>query len=608
MAAPTLTLSIVSGAAGGPAPHHAAVRVNYASSSTGDSSRWEQGYFEWRWKIDGATPTTRISCTDPINGTTRYLDANQHGANAAILALDAGEAVIEAKYTNSTGEAGTWTAATAITVTARGSDECFVDGARADDTGDGLSWATAKKTWNACIAVLNTLGAGATMWVRDCTCTASTTVTADNVYIEKDPLLGATIPRCTITGNFNACTAGASTDGLVIGEIEFYNASGTGRVVSCSDSQTQSNICLWKTHYNNLDDVTVGEGAADILGLSHIKIVEDASNTGQVHFTASTTGFKAWGVSIPSGSTAEHTYRLGHGGLYENEFHSFDYCLINNAETSKCWIRWYANSDLWVHGCDLRSRGYIGSHSPGDGALGGTTVCFDRCRFRTYSGQATDFAIRLHSGWEEITFRNCYWDGIVCLFVPRNNEAATYPGATCNDICFISCEFRSGGGQSINLEYVATTNTPTGIVVRNCRFRGGNSGSNRYLWIKNTSAMTGYDFQGNVFERTDGQNVARNIATNGDLNFTQYTALTGVSNETQVATTTVDATTLEPDNGLTTGVTGAPMAFASYYNAYRYDPDAANYPSGAWLSSDAAVVLRYFINTAGGSLLLTTEG
>ncbi len=600
-AAPILVLTYTAGSSGGPAPHHMQARLDHANSSTGDGSRWEQGTFNWRWWVNGTIPTKRIGCFDPISGVPRWLDRDQHGSVGAAIVQEDGTAYLECEYINASGVSSGWVRTDDVTVTGSRTD-IYADGA-VGSSGDGNSWAGAYKTLNEACTGANTRGGNVRIWLRSCNCSANVNVGNVRIYCEKDPLLGSAVPRVTITANYNAFTSTSSTVGILVGEIEFYNNTGTstarqGRVISFSDSQTNTNSCLWRTQWDSLDDVTVGEGAADIIGLSHICIRENASCTGQVHFTASTTGLKAWGVSIPLGSLSEHTYRLGHGGLYENEHHSFDYCLIANAETSKCWIRWYANQHLWVHGCDLRSRGYIGSHSPGDGAVGGTTVAFERCRFRTYSGQTTDFAVRLHSGWQEISFRACYFDGIVCLFVPRNNETASH---TCNDNEWIGNDFRSGGGQSINWEYAATINTPLRQTVRNNRFRGGNSGSNRYLWFK--ASPTDYVLEGNIFERTNGQSIARIIATSTDRTFTQYTALTGVANETQVATMTVDSTTGEPDNGLDTGVTSSPQSFLSYYHARRFDPAASTYPSGAWLPADEAVTEHHAFLRIGGAVV-----
>lgn len=184
----------------------------------------------------------------------------------------------------------------------------------------------------------------------------------------------------------------------------------------------------------------------------------------------------------------------------------------------------------------------------------------------------------------------------------RNNEAL---GDFNHDNQWIGCTFRAPSGQAINWEY--DTINPVyeqqlRQVVRNCRFYGGNSGSNRYLWFR--QSPTDWTLEGNIFERTNGQSISRIQAPSAsDQTFSQYTALTGVSNETQVATMTVDSTTGEPDNGLTTGVTSSPQSFLSYYHARRFNPAASTYPSGAWLPADEAVTEHHAFLRIGGAVV-----
>lgn len=578
--APVLYLRFIIGQTGGPAPYHMAVRFDEILSTTGDGSRWEQGRFEWRWKLNGGIPTTRISGSDPINGATRFLDLNQYAANSHYLSYDTGNITAECRYINSSGIASKWVSTENIKITTRGSSACYVDGNRPDDTGNGLTWATAKKTANAGMSVLNTLGNGATMYCRgSISCTSSTILTVENALITKDP---SSSQECTIniTSNISLVSCDGGGYGVVVANINFTGSA--GRILNCEDNKEARNICIYNCKFGGIEDVTSGSGDADIYGLSHICLTETSSILGQTHFSASCLGFMAWNVYAPKGSTGEHNYRFTSGGISgrDNAFHSFQY-YTGGCSTTKGSLRWYGRQHLWLHGCKLRRAVYLGSHSPLDNSVGGDTFCFERCHFQRQEGQATDFAINIKSNWQKCTFRSCFFNRITCLFQPRNEEDI-------NDrqdyFEWINCDFYNTSGQSINWEHSTTLNVPLYQKVINCRFRGGNSSTNRYLWFKDTSQMTGYVLQGNIFERTNGQNIARNIATTADLNFTSYQALTGVSNETQVSSMTVDDITQQPDNGLTTGIVTKPRAFVSYYDALRYDPNIGRYPSGSWLS------------------------
>lgn len=601
-AAPTITLTPIAGESGGPVPHQVCYRLDLANSSTGDGSRWEQGYATWECLVAGSTPTTRIWTTDPINGSRKYLDTDQHGHNANFLIFDEGAVTLGSTYTNSSGIISPRASASAGTTTARGSSAAFVNSATGSDSNNGLSSGAAKATLAAGITVLNSLGSGATLYLNGTfTVSATTNLTVANAWITKES--GASTATLSITSDHSLVQCQGSADGLVISDID---ATGTnGRYVVFQDGTTTYNCCIYRCSFGGIQDITSGSGQATIRGLSHICLTETASITsGQLHFSADCKGFLSFGVYSPLGSTGEHNYRFTSGNIVgrDNSFHSFHYYTGGCATTKSC-LRWYGSSSLVVYGCDLRRAVYVGSHSPNDNSVGGTTILFERCHFQRYSGQVSDFACNLKSGWQQITFRSCFFDRINCLFQPRNNEGEV-PGRDENqhDIEWINCDFYNTGGQSINWEHATTLNTPLRQRVQNCRFFGGNSSTNRYLWFKNTSVMTGYVLQGNLFERTNGQNIARNIAASTDLNFTQYQALTGVSSEEQTSSLTISLTTLEQTSGSNTGVSSAPYPFVSYFYERLFNQQGPVMTRGAWL--DPAFARPRYSRVVGAAALL----
>lgn len=589
-AAPTITLTAIAGDSGGPVPHQVCYRLDIDNSSTGDGSRWEQGYTSWACYVGGSVPTTRIWTQDPINGSRKFLDADQHGHNAHFLIYDEGAVTVQSGYINSSGIPSPSVSASAGTTTAAsGRTALYMDPSRPDDSGNGLTSGTAKKTWNAIVAVANGLGGNVVIYVRSFTLPGNgSDITVPNVWVTK--WTGDASATVTISANYTMCTCVDGVDGLLVSDLTFTGTN--GRVVNCEDDTTTYNICVYNCSYGGIQDVTSGAGQATIRGLSHINLTETASITaGQLHFSADCKGFLSFGVYSPLGSTGEHNYRFTSGNIVgrDNSYHSFHYYTGGCATTKSC-LRWYGSSHLVVYGCDLRRAVYIGSHSPGDNSVGGTTILFERCHFQRYEGQLTDFACNLKSGWQQITFRACFFDRIVCLFQPRNNEGEV-PGRDENqhDIEWVNCDFYNTGGQSINWEHATTLNTPLRQRVQNCRFFGGNSSSNRYLWFKNTAVMTGYVLQGNLFERTNGQNIARNIAGPSDLTFTQYQALSGVSNESQTSTLTISLTTLEQTSGTNTGIASAPFPFVSYFYERLFNQNGGVLPRGGWLDPNLAV-------------------
>lgn len=603
MATPTLQLVYVSGSAGGPTHHHVSVRVDQGNSSTGDSSTWDKGLFEWRFRIDGAVPTTRISTTDKISGVTRYLDADQHGANANFLALDDGELIPECRYTNSSGERSNWTAAAAVTVTARSGTACYVDGARADDTGNGLSWATAKKSAGAAITLLDTLGDGAILYVRDCTCSTNNTIdTAKNVLVIKDPdAVSATV---TITGNASFIQGNTGTDGVGMVGLSFTASDNGGRSFNALTAVTSKNIWSYNCNFGATDDWLSSASGATVEGLSIINATETAQIDSQMYFGGNTLGFLAFGVNAPLGSTDEHSFRFTSGGINTNSaYHSFQYCDIGVA-TTKSAIRWYGSSNLWVHGCLLRGAVYVGFTSPSDLETGGATWSVTRTKITPRSGQASDFAMSVFSGWSEGTVANCFFNGMGLFFMPRNDQTGDHlvTNTTILDNVFYG----------VYIFYSTSLNNPVNQTIKNNLFvANGLSTSTGMIQVKNLTTTTGWAFTGNTFDRADASHaILRDQGGTTTYDFTDYAALGFVGDDTR-ATTTINATTLEPDAGLTTGVASAPFPHLSYYGADRYDPAAANYPSGAWLDPAAALVLNltYSILIAGGGgLFLSTGG
>lgn len=590
-AAPTIVLTPVAGESGGPVPHQVCYRIDWDNSSTGDGSRPEQGFTSWTCTVDSAIPTTRIKCTDPINGAPRYLDADQHGHNANFLLFDAGAVGLSCEYRNSSGIISVAASASAGTTTARGSSIAYANSATGSDSNNGLSRVAAKATLAAAIAVLNSLGSGASLYLDGTfTVSATTNLTVANAWITKDPQ--ASTAALSITSDRSMVQCQGSADGLVISGID---ATGTnGRYVVFQDDTTTYNCCVYNCSFGGIQDITQGSGQATIRGLSHINLTETASVTsGQLHFSADCKGFLCFGVYSPLGSTGEHNYRFTSGNIVgrDNSYHSFHYYTGGCATTKSC-LRWYGSSHLVVYGCDLRRAVYIGSHSPGDNSVSGDTMLFERCHFQRYNGQATDFACNIKSGWQKLTFRTCFFDRINCLFQPRNNEGEV-PGRDENQHYreWINCDFYNTGGQSINWEHSTTLTYPLYQRVKNCRFFGGNSSSNRYLWFKDTTQITGWELTGNLFERTNGQNIARNLNSGGtanDLNFTQYQALSCVSNEEQSSLVTISLTTCEQTSGSTDGVNSAPFPFRSYYDERRFNQTGAVLTRGSWLSADLA--------------------
>jgi hypothetical protein len=584
MAAPSIALTVIAGGSGGPAPHHVAVRISDAS--TPGSGSFETCSFEWRARVDGATPATRISCTEPVNGATetRYLDADQHGANAAYLCQDTGSLTLECRCTNKDGDSSGWVSTSAITVSARNASlYAYADGAAAGD-GTGSSWANACTTFQAGVAAAIAKGAGATLFVRGCECTASSAaMSVANVRVTKDPSAGTV--TVTLTSNVDAIGCGTNTNGVVIDNLTFTTSSaGNGRIVNCSSAQTSTSICLYNVHHGALDDVVSTQSASTTKGITFINVTED-SQIDSGFITGDCEGFLAWGVSMPLGSTGEHTFRFTNDSA-ANYYHSFHYCDIGNA-TTKGAIRWYGYKHLWVHGCKLHRCAMVGRLSPGDADFGGSIFCFERCWFLQIAAQTTEQQLDIGSGFTNGCVRNCFFDDMDIRFY----ENADITAGTVNDMTIVHNSFKNQREYGVIIYASGLTTSPINQVIRGNVFDGPPLSTEPWIYVKNVSTITGWDFDGNVFERTDGQRVLTDQSGPTTYNFTNYSALSFVGTELQLAPgdLSVNGTTMEPTGtGVATAAPAdAPMPHYSY-NGYRYSAAAATRAAGAWMDPEDA--------------------
>ncbi len=601
--APVVAFVAVCGDASAPAYSGFGYRVDWDTTTLGDSGRKDQTYHEWRVRVSGAAPSSRISVIDPINGATRYLDADQHGAFLYYLPIDAGTYTVEHRMFNSSGLYSGWNTVATVTRTARDTGKYVYYDPAIGSSGDGLSWANAKKTNAEAVTLANSLGAGATVWCRSGTVAGDGgRVTVDDVLFLPDPDAG-TVTH-TISSNVDFISGGVDTDGVTVVGMTF---TGTNGRIFNSDVDGPKNVAIYNCSYGGIQDVASSSGNSRVMGVAFINLTETASLTaGQTYFGNDTEGFLAFGVYSPIGSDGEHNYRLQNVPTSTlSGFHCFAYCTSGCA-TTKTGLRWLADQDLWCYGCDFRRTVYVGFLSPGGTSENGGGYQFMRCKFTRYSGQATDFTVTVFSGWNQGSFSNCFFDRISLFFNPQDSEAATDYTV---DNTILQCTFYYESATAVAVRYnTSLTNNPTNQVYRGNAFIDASLGTTAgWIEFKDISSVVGYDFSYNHFDRSsDTHVVAEDQATSGatrEITYTEFVALGFVTGTTR-ATTTIDATTLEPSAGLTTVTPAAPFPHVSYYAGNRYDYAASTYPAGAWLDPADAGEYPEFLYYNIGNLLL----
>lgn len=601
MSTPSISLTVIAGSSGGPAPHHLAVRA--ADASTCGSGNFSEGFFEWQVvNSDGSAlgASDYITATDPADSSTKYLHLDQHGANCHFLKLTAGDIKVKCRYRNRDGVWSSWASTSTISVTARNSSlYAYADGSASGD-GTGSSWANACTTFQAGVAAAIAKGAGATLFVRDCNCSGSSSaMSVANVRITKDPSAGTV--TVTLTGNYDAVGCGTNTNGVVIDNLTFTTSSaGNGRIVNCSAGQTSTSICLYNVHHGNLDDVTSCQSTGVVKGMSHINVTEDSQIDSQAFICGDCEGFLAWGCAMPLGSTGEHTYRFTNDSA-TNYYHSFQYCDIGDA-TTKCAIRWYGYKHLWVHGCKLHRCAAVGRLSPGDPDFGGSVWCFERCWFLQIAGQTTEQQLDVGSGFPYGSVRNCYFDDMDLRFY----ENGDITSGTVDDMTIIHNTFRNTRDYGVVIYAASLTSNPVRQIIRGNVFKGAPLSTEPWIYVKNVSTTTGWDWDGNVFEGAANRRTLQDQSGPTNYGFTAYAALSWVGTDQLLSAITINTSTMEPTESeiLTAAPATAPMPFYSF-NGYQYaHTGVSTRAAGAWLDPAVAYVAptgyrSITINTAG---------
>jgi hypothetical protein len=610
MATPTIVVTAIAGSGGGQAgyPVWFKLDIDDAGSTVGNG-RWDEGLAEWEViKADGSAldVADRISTTDPVNGQTVRLDQNQYGFAAMYPFLSAGTYKFRCRYQNSTGARSAWATTSTITIAARTGTAVYVDGARADDSGNGLSWATAKKTLAAAVTVLNAQSAGAVLYVRDCQSTgdSSAFTNAGCMVVSEDVDNPATI---TLTGNHNAFVSNASTNGVLIRGIKFAsNSAGNGNVYNQSSATTGAGVCFLDceivgTSLRNFctqqaSGVSTGTNMNG-LALINCTGADTASIDDAYCYGSGYHGLVIWGGELLLGGASEHTIRLlniddgADEGISFNWYHSITYGRFG-CSTTKHWLRNYSLGRSVVFHCKGYKCQSLGFATEGDALPGpaGTVFRYDGCWFLKQPSQAEfDQALSLSSDWKQVTVANCYFEERFLSFTERVNEDAssiidqhTIVHNTFNNQTYT--DYTISWGQTLQ-------NRPT-----NCKFQNNilnqaamDSAYYHFLLHDLPDPGEGFSFAGNTIVRAAAARTGHDYTTTDNYTFAQWEALSNLhrtpgGTDNRRDSLSINASTFEPAAADTVAI-GEVLPVISI-NGERYDPAAANVQSGAWLNPD----------------------
>ena len=424
MATPTTGNLNVVGSAGGMAPFPTSV---YADIE-GVGSTWATGSGTWpegRWAfqlIDDATgqvyDSGRMDLQCPMSSVTATA-YNRYGAgpNAGCVVYDPGTYYWRVKYQNRDGDFSTWANSATFTVAANTRTKIYVDGNAADDSGNGLTSGTAKKTLNATLALIN--GDDFEVILKDDTSidvTAGTDISSRSgiwVHRSGDGTSKPTIVGKNTSGAVYAIICGSDT---VVEDFVFGYDGVAGRLLFSLESN-RSNVA-----WCNIDTEYINAFAQIPTGTSHQGLViygctMIAQALNYMLFVDGPSIINILGCVWDKGSELEHTIRTMWQDISvaNTKFVSIDFCTLDQANRGKTMLRPFHKRFLGVYRCDLRngslSVGNLDATAPG----GDQTIerfedyRFDCCRLlmeNTDSGGSS--GVSFHEGLKNVIMASCH--------------------------------------------------------------------------------------------------------------------------------------------------------------------------------------------------------
>ena len=367
MAAPTPGTITVTGIAGGMAPHglHWSANCEVVPWATG-SGEWCEG--RWHFQcIDVATGTIYADDTQdvtcPISGTVTASAFNRYGAapNAACLIRDAGTYTVRLRYENRDGDVSAWVTSANITVSADTRTPYYVDGDKADDSGDGLTMLTAKKSLNAAMALIR--ANDRTIVMKD-----NTTINSGDI-VDKSAFSGIWITRSGAIGDITPPTLVLNQTGVtplfiqgdtwvVEGFTQEHDGVADRSLFNIAVNST--NMCVTDITTNELKsfaEITSNRNF-DGLYIHNITMAEDYS--AYFLFASAFERLAILGCTLEKASTVTHFIRTCSNAAEVAKYLSIDFTSVDmqgDGAAGKCCWRNYITKFAGAYRSSFRNAG-----------------------------------------------------------------------------------------------------------------------------------------------------------------------------------------------------------------------------------------------------------
>ena len=515
MATPTTgTLNVV-GSGGGMAPFPTSV---YADPDEAGST-WATGSGVWsegRWAfqlIDNATgqvyDSGLMDLQCPITNITATA-YNRYGAApiAGCVIYDPGTYYWRVKYQNRDGDWSAWSNSDTFTVAANTRTKIYVDGDAADDSGNGLTPATAKKTLNAALALIS--GNDYEVILKDDTSidvTAGTDISSrSGIWIHRsgDGTNKPIVVGKNTSGPIYAMVCGTDT---VASDFVFGYDGVSGRFVFSLGSNKSNTAWLnidteYITAFAQIPSGTIHDGLV-VYGCTML-----AQCRQYMIFAGGPRVINILGCTWDQGSEVEHLVRLTYGITGEpvaTEFCSVDFTVLDQANRSKTNLRNYSKRYSGAYRSDFRRGTFsvgdldvtsVGFDTTSSGVPTGPTERFgpyryDCCRFYMENAVSHPQTIVVHECVVDIVFSSCHVYQLSgnCVDLNWRSNGDDDP---IDNLKFIGCSFFNGGNQSnsVKVNNVISNENLLDIHFRGCIFMGTAQAYN-YHYIAIINMATG---------------------------------------------------------------------------------------------------------------------
>jgi hypothetical protein len=410
------------GASGGQAPHpchvYADIEKVGTTWSTGTTGSWSEG--RWAFQLIDESSNTiydsgLMDLTCPISGVTASA-YNRYGAspNAGCVVFDPGTYHWRVKYQNKLGIWSDWVDSASFTVAENTRTKIYVDGNAADDTGNGLTPETAKKTLNAALSLID--GNDYEVILKDDTTIDVTTgnniSSRSGIWIHRsgDGTNKPIVVGKNTSGPIYAIQCGSDT---VIDGFEF-EYDGVGYRFLFGTDSNKSNIAWMNldTHeINAFAELPTGTSLSGVV-VYGCTMIEPAQR--YMIFADGPSVFNVLGCTWDKGSVTEHIIRLmwQNSSAVASKFFSIDFCTLDQANRGKTMLRAFHRRFLGVYRCDLRGGSLSISNldtSAGDqDSERFEDYRFDCCRLLMESETSSPHSLAIYEGAKSLVFASCH--------------------------------------------------------------------------------------------------------------------------------------------------------------------------------------------------------